>query len=336
MKKGMMHCGLVLVLILLTAGALQNPFSLSYVDAIRQTQAEAVSTKEDALYQEIIEQAKAYLIPPEDARVDKVWKAVPGLNGVQVDVQKSYDKMKELGEFNASLLVFKEVEPEVHLDDLPPSPIYRGNDQKQMVSLLVNVAWGNEYIPDILKTMKRYDVKSTFFLDGSWVHNNPNVAKMIYEEGHEIGSHAYSHPDMQTISKAEIVDQLERTNDVIDATLGVTPKWFAPPSGSFSDTVVQEAAKQEMHTILWSVDTVDWRKPQPQEMVQRVLGKVHPGAMVLMHPTDSSARGLEQLLAGIKEKGFEIGTVSDLLAETRTEFPKPTDKSRGSEIDTED
>src|SRR6478609_9027972 len=120
MKKGIMHCGLVLLLVLLTAGALQNPFSLSYVDAIRQTQAEAVSTKEDALYQEIIEEAKAYSIPPEDAKVDKVWKAVPGLNGVQVDVQKSYDKMKELGEFDASLLVFKEVEPEIHLDDLPP------------------------------------------------------------------------------------------------------------------------------------------------------------------------------------------------------------------------
>ena len=319
----------------MTAGALQNPFTLSYVDAIRFTQTEAVSTKEDALYQKISEEAKTFSIPPSDAKVDRVWKAIPGYNGIQVDVRKSYDKMKELGVFDEKKLVFKEVEPRVHLEDLPPSPIFRGNEQKQMVSLLVNVAWGNEYIPELLKTMKRHDVQSTFFLDGSWVHDNPNVAQMIFEESHEIGSHAYTHPDMQKLTRTEIIDQLKRTNDVIDATLGVTPKWFAPPSGSFTDTVVEEAANQNMHTILWSVDTIDWRKPQPQEMVQRVLSKVHPGATILMHPTDSSARGLEQLIIGLKEKGYEIGTVSDLLAETRTQFPKPTDKSRGSEIDTE-
>ncbi|MDQ0206297.1 polysaccharide deacetylase family protein [Alkalicoccobacillus murimartini] len=334
MKKTLIHTGIVLVLIMLTAGALQNPFTLSYVEAIRETQVEIVSTKDNPMVQQITEKAKEYHISPMDARVDKVWKAVPGYNGVEVDVQKSYDKMEKLGEFDEKKLVFKEVEPHVHLEDLPPSPIFRGNEQKQMVTLLVNVAWGNEYIPELLKTMNRQQVQSTFFLDGSWVHNNATVAQMIYEEGHEIGSHAYSHPDMQKISRAEIIDQMKRTNDVIDATLGVTPRWFAPPGGSFTDVVVEEAAKLDMNTILWSVDTIDWRKPQPQEMVDRVLGKLHPGATILMHPTDASAKGLEKLIMGIKEQGYEIGTLSELMAETRTNFPQSSDKSRGSDFDT--
>ncbi|TSB46454.1 polysaccharide deacetylase family protein [Alkalicoccobacillus porphyridii] len=335
MKKSIVHIGFFILVILLTAGALQNPFTLSYIDAIRSTQAEAVSSKDHTLMNQISEKAKEYHIPASDARVDRVWKAVPGYKGVEVDVEKSYDKMEELGQFDEKKLVFKEIEPSVHLEDLPPSPIFRGHEQKQMVSLLVNVAWGNEYIPELLKTMKRHEVEATFFLDGSWVNNNSKIAQMIYEEGHEIGSHAYTHPDMQRISRAEIKSELEKTNDVINATLGVTPMWFAPPSGSFTDDVVKEAANQGMYTILWSVDTVDWRKPNPQEMVQRVVGKLHPGATILMHPTDSTARGLEQLIKEIKEQGYQIGTVSDLMAETRTGFPGPSDTSREAEVDTE-
>ena len=85
--------------------------------------------------------------------------------------------------------------------DLDPQPIYRGNPEKPMVALLINVAWGNEYIPKILKTLNDHEAKATFFLDGSWGKKNPDLALMIYEEGHEIGNHAYSHPDLKQRSK---------------------------------------------------------------------------------------------------------------------------------------
>jgi probable sporulation protein (polysaccharide deacetylase family) len=186
-----------------------------------------------------------------------------------------------------------------------------------MVTLLVNVAWGNEYLPGMLQTMKKYNVKSTFFLDGSWVKKNPSLAKMIREEGHEIGNHAYSHPDLKKMTNARITEELKQTNEVINATLDLTPKWFAPPSGSYRNDVVQIANELGMKTILWSVDTVDWRNPDPKVMTQKVLSKVHPGAMILMHPTKSSAAGLEEIIKGIKEKGYSIGTVSSLMDEKR-------------------
>ncbi len=100
-----------------------------------------------------------------------------------------------------------------------------------------------------------------FFFDGSWVKNNPNLAMMLLEEGHEIGNHAYSHPDMSKLTIARINEEIMKTNQVIEATMDVTPKWFAPPSGSYNQTVVEQAAKQGMNTVLWTVDTVDWRKP---------------------------------------------------------------------------
>ena len=186
-----------------------------------------------------------------------------------------------------------------------------------MVALLINVAWGNEYIPKILTILNESKVKATFFFDGSWVKKNPDLAKMIYREGHEIGNHAYSHPDLKKRSKVDTIQELKKTNDVIKETIGIKPKWFAPPSGSFNQVTVQVANDLNMKTILWTVDTVDWRNPSTSEMVRRIITNVDNGSMVLMHPTKPVAEGLKTMITDIKAKGYKLGTVSDLMSEKR-------------------
>lgn len=313
-----LHWFIFLFFVFISYGAVHNPFSENYIERLKEETLPATQIKNDELYNKIVVEAKKYERPAQDAIVHKVWKAIPGYNGLVVDVEASYKKMiKNGGKFSPDKLIFKETRPKVHLDDLPPNPIYKGNPEKPMVTFLVNVAWGNEHLPQMLKTMKKYDVKSTFFLDGSWVKKNPQLAKMIVEEGHEIGNHAYSHPDMRKLSKERIREELEKTNEVIYATLAVVPKYFAPPSGSFRQDVVEIAHELNMKTIMWSVDTVDWKSPPPEEMVQNVLQKVHPGAMILMHPTASTAEALEQLILGIRGKGLQIGTVTQLFDEAR-------------------
>ncbi|BAB06125.1 polysaccharide deacetylase family protein [Halalkalibacterium halodurans] len=316
MKKILIHGCVFAIILLMTYGAVQNPFSSQYIGQLKE-EALPVAKMTDSLYEEIKDRAPEYEQPAIDAKIDRVWKAIPGYNGLEVDVESSYNRMKQEGRFDERYLVFRETKPSVHLDDLPPSPVFRGNPEKPMVTLLVNVAWGNEHLPTMLKTMNKYDVKSTFFLDGSWVKKHPQLATMIVEEGHEIGNHAYSHPDMQRLTRERMDEEIVQTNEVIKATIEVTPKWFAPPSGSYNDLVVQRAAEHGMRTIMWSVDTIDWRNPDPNEMVDRVLSKVHPGAMILMHPTESSAAGLENLIRGIQDRGLHIGTVSDLMDESR-------------------
>ena len=179
------------------------------------------------------------------------------------------------------------------------------------------MAWGEEFIPDILTTLHNHEIKTTFFFDGSWVKRNPEIAKTIYEAGHEIGNHAYTHPDLKSCSRDKTVEELQKTNDIIKETLDIKPIWFAPPSGSFKEETVEVAHELGMKTILWTVDTIDWRKPETSEMVNRVLSKVENGSMVLMHPTKPTAEGLEAMIRGIKEKGYELGTVSDLMSEKR-------------------
>ncbi len=275
------------------------------------------SVKNDALYQKIQSYSKVHEIKPIDAKIDRVWKAMPGYNGLRVDVTASYEKMKATNEFDETKLIYEEVPPNVHLDDLDPQPIFRGNPEKPMVTLLINVAWGNEYIPPILKILNDHEVKATFFFDGSWTKKNPDLALMIYKEGHEIGNHAYSHPDLQRRSRTETMEEIKKTNDVIFETLKIQPKWFGPPSGSFNQQTVDVAHELNMKTILWTVDTIDWKKPSPSEMVRRVIGQVESGTMILMHPTDPVAQGLGSMIADIKAKGYRLGTVSDLMSEKR-------------------
>ncbi|MDQ0217029.1 hypothetical protein ELQ35_09140 [Peribacillus cavernae] len=294
----------------------QNPYTNHYLIDLKHN-ASFASGQEDSLYLEIENNAKEYEAPPRPARIDPIWKAVPGYNGVKVDIKASYHVMKKSGKFDEKKLIYKQVPPKTHLSDLEPAPIYRAHPEKPVVSFLVNVAWGNEYVQSMLTTLKKNDVKATFFLEGRWAKNNPALAKMIEEEGHEIGNHSYSHPNMKTLPAPASQMELQKTNEVIEAVTKVKSQWFAPPSGSYRDETVKIADSLGMGTIMWSVDTIDWQKPSPDVLTTRVLSKIHPGAFVLMHPTKSSADSLETLIREIKKKNLHIVTVSAAVEETR-------------------
>ncbi|MFK2825043.1 polysaccharide deacetylase family protein [Bacillus sp. B190/17] len=270
-----------------------------------------------SLRDRIKQEAKDRRIQPQDAKIDRVWKAIPGYNGLEVDEKKSYKMMKKDGVFKENRLIYKQVPPEVHLKDLPPAPIYRGHPDKTMVSFAINVAWGEEYLPDMLEVLKKHSIHATFFFEGRWVKNHPDLAKMIIEAGHEGGNHSYTHPDMARISEARAAEEMEKTNSVIESATGTRPVLFAPPSGSFTDVTVKTAHRLGMQTTLWTVDTIDWKKPAPDVLINRVISRVHPGAIILMHPTEASSASLNTLITEIQAKQLKIDTVSNLLNETR-------------------
>lgn len=307
----------IIVLFLIGALITVNDTAVStYVDFIKK-QSLPAAKQTSSLYQEISKEAPKYEIKPSDATIDRVWKKIPGYNGLKVDIAGSYQKMKKTGKFTEKGLVYKQIIPKVHLKDLPPSPIYRGHPDKPMVSFIINVAWGNEYLSDILATLKRHHVSASFFLEGNWVKKNPDLAKMIVDAGHEVGNHSYSHPDMKRLSADRARTEMTKTNEVIEATTGKVVKWFAPPSGSYRDETVKIAHGLKMETVMWTVDTVDWQKPTPDVLIKRVMTKVGNGSLILMHPTESTAKALDRLITLIEEKNLTIGTVTDLMEEDR-------------------
>ncbi|MFD1135303.1 polysaccharide deacetylase family protein [Paenibacillus urinalis] len=277
---------------------------------------------EDELKQQIEEKAAELKVLPIDAKVDRVWKAIPGYNGIEVDVQATYLQARSNPNAASIPLVYKQIPPKVTLDDLGAQPIYRGNPEKKMASFMINVAWGNEYIVPMLDILDEYKVKATFFLDGSWLKKNEQMAKEIQKRGHELENHAYSHPNMSQLTTERASLEISKTKSLLKEMLGVENKWFAPPSGDYDQETVELARQQGLKTVLWTIDTVDWKKPSPDSVVAKITKGVEPGSLILMHPTASSAGAMRGMIEGITQKGIKLGTVSDTLSSERLDVPE--------------
>ena len=165
-------------------------------------------------------------------------------------------------------------------------PVYEGKSGDQEVAFAMNVDWGTEYIPDVLAILEENDVQITFFFTGRWCRENPQVAKVIYESGMEIGNHGLKHQSPNAMTYEENVADIKEAEAVINDVLAIKTTLFAPASGEIGEQVLSAATDLGYRTILWSVDTIDWQKPTPDVMLQRVSDKIKDGAIVLMHPTE--------------------------------------------------
>jgi len=302
---------------------LNGPFN-DYIQAMRNTGSHSSPAYSDQtnerLLQDIRNEAEKRKVKPIDARVDRVWKAIPGYNGLEVDIDRTYAANVSNDAGAPLKLIYKEVPPAVSLNDLGAQEVYRGNPNKKMVSFMINVAWGNEFIEPILKTLEQENVKATFFLDGSWLRNNPDLAKKIQTAGHELSNHAYNHPNMRNLSRDAQYQQITKTEGLLKSVLDVDDnRWFAPPSGSYNSLTVSLAHSLGLRTVLWTIDTIDWQKPPASVVVSRIRSKLQPGALILMHPTASTRDALADLIKLIKSKGYQLGTVSDTLSPNRTD-----------------
>ncbi len=187
------------------------------------------------------------------------------------------------------------------------------------IALTFNVFWGEEYISGLLDILKENNVKSTFFMGGMWVKKFPDLTKKIYLQGHEIGSHGYSHPHPDSLSKSANIKEIEKTEGLLYEVTGIKPNLFAPPYGERGPAVLQAAEEAGYTTILWSVDTIDWQRPDSGTIVRRVVQKAESGSIVLMHPTDPTVKALPEIIKRLQEKGYSFVTVSSMLEHMRTE-----------------
>lgn len=198
------------------------------------------------------------------------------------------------------------------------APVYQGSGKEKKVALTFNVVWGEEYIPQILEVIKGNDVPATFFIGGQWAEDFPNLTKQIAQEGHEIGNHGYSHPHPDNISRSANLEEIKKTETAVENSCGIRTNLFAPPYGERGDAVLKAAEDAGYHTILWSIDTIDWQRPDPSVIVKRVVEKAHNGAIVLMHPTAPTVHALPIIIVELKKEGYEIVRVTTLLEGLKT------------------
>ncbi|MGO0122980.1 polysaccharide deacetylase family protein [Desulfothermobacter acidiphilus] len=197
-------------------------------------------------------------------------------------------------------------------------PIYQGSSSRQEIALTFNVYWGEEYLPRIVQILQEKKVAATFFLGGEWVERYPELAKEVAQH-FEVGNHGYAHRHPDRLSSSENRREIERGAEAIRKITGKQTRFFAPPYGERGPAVLEAADQAGHRVVLWSVDPVDWKNPPPSSISQTVLGKVHNGAIVLLHPTAPTAEVLPFLIDELRARGYSFVTVGELLAHAETE-----------------
>jgi probable sporulation protein (polysaccharide deacetylase family) len=192
--------------------------------------------------------------------------------------------------------------------------IYRGNTNNKNVSIMINVYWGTEYLDDMLETLKKYDIKTTFFVGGMWANENSDYIKKFINNGHEIANHGYYHKDSTTISKERLQEEIYVTHKLIKSIIGIDMNLFAPPSGAYNKDTLLVASSLDYKTILWSKDTIDWRDKNTELIYKRAVNNPQNGDLILMHPTLNTSQALEGIIKFYKDKGFNLVTVSENIA----------------------
>jgi len=207
-------------------------------------------------------------------------------------------------------LVLSNKSKEVFLDEI----YYQGNNDDKTVAFLCNVDWGDEYIPEMLKIFDDKNISITFLLTGRWAEKNPTIVKDIQNKNHEIGNHGFNHLDYSKLNYDQNLEQIQKADNVIRAITGTTPVVFGPPSGAFNENTIKAANSLGYKVVMWSVDTIDWRKDSYTDIiVERVISKIEKGSIVLMHPTDRTVEALPKIVEYLYNNGYKIGKVSDVI-----------------------
>jgi len=189
--------------------------------------------------------------------------------------------------------------------------IYAGDQTSNKVTLMINVYWGDEALESMLDTLKEYNVHTTFFVGGTWVNENPKLAKRIIDEGHEIGSHGTTHKDQGKLGYQENYKEIQTCHTIVQSTLNKEMNLFAPPSGSYNRDTIKAAKDLGYKTIMWTRDTIDWRDRETNIIYSRAVNNMQGGDLVLMHPTNQTAEALPKILDFMKKHGFDLVPVSE-------------------------
>lgn len=193
-------------------------------------------------------------------------------------------------------------------------PIYCVDTSKKVCSISFDAAWGNEQTDRLLDILDENNVKTTFFLVGDWVKKYPDSVKKITEKGHDIGNHSSTHPYMTQISDSEMMKELRDCNCEIKKITGKTPTLFRPPYGDYNNAVVENVNSLGMHCVQWSIDSLDWKDPSVEQIVQNCVSKLESGSIILLHNgATNTPEALPKIIEAIKLKGYRIVPISKLL-----------------------
>lgn len=234
------------------------------------------------------------------------WGFTKGKNEQQADAGKKYDDLlQKYGAF------------------------YKGNPNDKILYLTFDNGYENGYTPKVLDVLKKEKVPAIFFVTGHYLQSKPDLVKRMVNEGHIVGNHSWSHPDMTQISDEKIKEELKK---VKEETARITKQkemhYLRPPRGILSERTMQLANEEGYTHVLWSLAFKDWIVDQQKGWkysYDNIMAQVHPGAVMLLHSVSKdNADALEKVIKDLKARGYKFKSLDDFMMKEKGKSPLMT------------
>ncbi len=196
---------------------------------------------------------------------------------------------------------------------------YVGDNTEKVIYLTFDAGYENGNTQPILDALKKHNVHATFFVVGHYLESAPDLVKQMVADGHFVGNHTYHHLDMSSISSKESFEK--EMKDVESGFKELTgqelARFYRPPQGKYNVKNLEMAKDLGYHTFFWSLAYVDWyqdKQPTKEEAFDKLVGRIHPGAIVLLHSTSkTNGEILDELLTKWEEMGYTFRTLEDFV-----------------------
>lgn len=196
-----------------------------------------------------------------------------------------------------------------------------GNTDEKLIALTFDDGPDEDFTPQILDILKKYNVKATFYVIGQKVQYNKKIIKRQHEEGHEIGNHTYTHINVSKNGYNKIKKEIGDTQSAVKSVTGVYPKTFRPPYRAISKDMCDIIKEKDMNIVLWSyVDARDWESPGVCSIVKSIESGIQNGCIILLHdynkiraPKSQTIEALDIIIPNLLEKGYKFVTISELI-----------------------
>lgn len=214
---------------------------------------------------------------------------------------------------------------------------YAENTKEKVLYLTFDCGFENGNTPAILEALKKHNAKATFFVVGNYLSTSPDLVKQMLEEGHIVGNHSYHHPDMSQMGKEEFAKELGELEQLYEQTVGKPMvKYYRPPQGKYSENNLKIAKELGYKTFFWSLAYVDWKQdsqPTHEEAFDKLLKRVHPGAIVLLHNTSkTNGEILDELLTKWEGMGYTFKSLDELPGMAAESTQQSTDNTQEKNI----
>lgn len=260
---------------------------------------------------ELLEKINSFLVSNDKSRIHDLGELSYSFNEDYLVIYLIQDKLNiyeiPLNSFKLNIKITNDVE-EVKTNEV--SKTNKVIDPKLPVVALTFDDGPSKYTKDIINTLKVNNVNATFFVLGNKVKIYKDIISESIKNGNEIGNHSYNHKWLSKLSTNELLDQINKTQDILKSTVNYTPTCFRPTYGSVNNRIRKNI---DLSITLWTVDTKDWKIKNVDRIVEKALKNIGDGDIILMHDIfERSSEALKKLIPKLKEQGYQFVTISEL------------------------